>query len=147
MSCYMYISASGKIRSDLYCRSSNGRSSPGRSGSTRPPGEHGVWSRLPIYVCGRKKEISSYRRNLITGDLSLSALYRRIPARFDITDRKGRFLLSSYWADGKVSVHKIGADGIVLLRLYNGLIPLKVCILSIRPFQPVCLCSLHHQFR
>jgi 6-phosphogluconolactonase len=66
-----------------------------------------------MYV-GRKKAISTYRRNRETGELSLmGTVSLEFQPDLIFTDRKGRFLLSTYWAEGKVSVQKIGADGIL----------------------------------
>ena len=117
MSCYMYISASGEDKILIYTVDL-------QTGKIQPHGEVAVPNRPAnmafdpaqqfMYV-GRKKEISSYRRNLKTGELSLiGSISVEYQPDLIFTDRKGRFLLSSYWADGKVSVHKIGADGIVV---------------------------------
>ncbi|MFC1988937.1 lactonase family protein [Chloroflexota bacterium] len=68
-----------------------------------------------LYV-GRRVdcEVSSYRLDGNTGDLSLigTAPLEDEPCYLN-TDRKGRFLLSTYYRAGKVAVHPISDDGIV----------------------------------
>jgi len=60
------------------------------------------------------RQISSFRIDHNTGDLSL---LRTISLDFDpcyiATDRKGNFLLSSYYGAGKAAVHPIDEDGTV----------------------------------
>ena len=68
-----------------------------------------------IYV-GRKadRSISSYRRNSETGAISLAGT---VPVGLEpdylATDRKGRFLFSTYISEGRLAVHQIGRDGIL----------------------------------
>ncbi|MFC1941355.1 lactonase family protein [Chloroflexota bacterium] len=66
-----------------------------------------------LYV-GRRgaRVISSYRIDWSTGRLSLiSTASLEADPCYITTDRKGRFLLSSYYNAGKVAVHSIGDDG------------------------------------
>jgi 6-phosphogluconolactonase len=68
-----------------------------------------------IYV-GRKadRSISTYRRNGETGEMLLAGTVPvEIPPDWLATDRKGRFLFSTYISEGKVAVHQIGSDGIL----------------------------------
>ena len=68
-----------------------------------------------IYM-GRKadRSISSYHRNYETGEMSLAGT---VPVGLEpdylATDRKGRFLFSTYISEGRVAVHQIGSDGIL----------------------------------
>ena len=66
-----------------------------------------------LYV-GRRanREISSFRINQSTGGLTLvgTALLDDDPC-YLATDRRGRFVLSSYYEGGKAAVHAIGDDG------------------------------------
>ena len=59
-------------------------------------------------------EITSHRIDQASGDLTQtgSVIPPGQPA-FLSTDRTGRFLLSSYYADGKAAVHPLGDDGSV----------------------------------
>ncbi|MGP8080626.1 MAG: lactonase family protein [Dehalococcoidales bacterium] len=68
-----------------------------------------------IYV-GRKadRSISTYRRNRETGEMSLAGTAPvGIEPDYLASDRKGRFLLSTYISEGRVAVHQIGSDGIL----------------------------------
>ena len=57
-------------------------------------------------------EISSYAIDHSTGDLSfVSTVALEFDPCFLSTDRKGRYLLSSYYEGARVMVHPIGADG------------------------------------
>jgi 6-phosphogluconolactonase len=68
-----------------------------------------------IYV-GRKadRSISTYRRNSETGAMTLAGT---VPVGLEpdylATDRKGRFLFSTYINEGRLAVHQIGCDGIL----------------------------------
>ncbi|MXZ92673.1 MAG: lactonase family protein [Chloroflexi bacterium] len=71
--------------------------------------------RRTLYAGHREEpEISSYRIDQDTGGLTQtgSVIPPGQPA-FLATDRTGRFLLSSYYADGKAAVHPLGDDGSV----------------------------------
>ena len=71
--------------------------------------------RQTLYAGHREEpEISSYRIDQNTGELTQtgSVIPPGQPA-FLSTDRTGRFLLSSYYADGKAAVHPLGEDGSV----------------------------------
>ena len=67
-----------------------------------------------LYV-GRRgiSEISSFRIDQSTGGLSMigTATLETDPC-FLATDRKGRYVLSSYYEGGKAAVHPIGDDGV-----------------------------------
>ena len=90
-------------------------------------------------------EITSHRIDQQTGELTQtgSVIPPGQPA-FLSTDRTGRFLLSSYYADGKAAVHPLGDDGSVGAagdvrarhRHRSALHPN-------RPLQPVCLRAPH----
>ena len=57
-------------------------------------------------------EISSYAIDHSTGDLTfVSTVALEFDPCFLSTDRKGRYLLSSYYEGARVMVHPIGADG------------------------------------
>ncbi|MCH8988471.1 MAG: lactonase family protein [Chloroflexi bacterium] len=59
-------------------------------------------------------EISSYRIDHGTGGLTQNGTVSPDdPPAFLSTDRKGRYLLSSYYQGGRVAVHPIGDDGAV----------------------------------
>ena len=116
MTCHLYVSASGEDKILIFTINS-------QTGKLDSQGEVAVPNRPAnmafdpgeqfIYV-GRRKAISSYRRNRQTGELSLlGTVSVEYQPDLIFTDRKGRFLLSTYWAEGKVIVHKIGADGII----------------------------------
>jgi 6-phosphogluconolactonase len=69
-----------------------------------------------LYVGQRSTcQVSSYRIDPSSGQLSLIGT---IPLESDpcymSTDRTGRFLLAAYYRAGRVSVHAIGQDGVVL---------------------------------
>lgn len=71
--------------------------------------------RQTLYVGHREvPEITSHRIDQQTGELTQtgSVTPPGTPA-FLATDRTGRFLLSSYYADGKAAVHPLGDDGSV----------------------------------
>ena len=71
--------------------------------------------RRTLYAGHREEpEISSYRIDPGTGALTQtgSVIPPGQPA-FLASDRTGRFLLSSYYADGKAAVHPLGEDGSV----------------------------------
>jgi len=68
-----------------------------------------------LYV-GRRgaREISSYQIDWSTGGLSLIGIASlEADPCYLATDRKGRFLLSTYYGAGKVAVHPISDDGAV----------------------------------
>lgn len=71
--------------------------------------------RQTLYAGHREvPEITSHRIDQQTGELTQtgSVIPPGQPA-FLATDRTGRFLLSSYYADGKAAVHPLGDDGSV----------------------------------
>lgn len=72
-------------------------------------------NRQTLYLgCRDGLQISSYRIDRATGDLSLSGVVQlEADPCFLATDRKGRYLLSAYYRAGKVAVHPIGDDGSV----------------------------------
>ncbi len=72
-------------------------------------------TRQILYVARRgANEISSYRIDPATGGLSLlGTVGLESDPCYIATDRKGRFLLSAYYAAGGFSVHPIGDNGAV----------------------------------
>ena len=93
------------------------------TGALDPQGDVAVGGRpAPLAVspdrrtlyAGRRDdlEVSSYRIDQATGDLSL---LRTVSLESDpcylATDRKGRYLLSAYYSAGGTAVHPIGRDG------------------------------------
>lgn len=64
------------------------------------------------------KEFISFAINPETGKLKLiSAVPAGGNAAYIATDRKGRFLLSAYYGEGKVAVHRLKKDGTILPEL------------------------------
>jgi 6-phosphogluconolactonase len=72
-------------------------------------------SRRFVYVVRKGLQaVSTYSRNLKTGELALiGTLEVGLEPGYVATDRKGNFLLSTYFWVGKVAVHPIGRDGII----------------------------------
>ena len=118
MPTYMYVSISGEDKILIFTIDPV-------TGSLNPQGEI-IVSGHPsgmafspdqqfIYV-GRKgdKSISTFRRNLETGELSLIGTAQvDMEPDWVALDRKGRFLFSTYFMEGKAGVYPIGSDGIV----------------------------------
>ncbi len=71
--------------------------------------------RQTLYAGHREvPEITSHRINQQTGELTRTgSVIPPGPPSFLAPDRTGRFLLSSYYADGKAAVHPLGDDGSV----------------------------------
>jgi 6-phosphogluconolactonase len=69
-----------------------------------------------IYV-GRKadRSISTYRRNGETGELSLAGTVTvGLEPDYLAADRRGKFLFSTYISEGRLAIHPIGGDGILI---------------------------------
>jgi 6-phosphogluconolactonase len=61
---------------------------------------------------GDRKNIAAFRRNLETGMLSpINSTPLEFEPGYLFVDRKGKFLLSTYFLNARVAVHEIGADG------------------------------------
>ena len=118
MSYYMYVSISGEDRILVFTVDpETGRLEP--QGDVAVTGSPAPLAIDPeqrfLYVgCRDAREISSYRINWNTGGLSLigTASLETDPC-YLATDRKGRFLLSTYYGAGKVAIHPISDDGAV----------------------------------
>jgi 6-phosphogluconolactonase len=115
----MYVSASGEDKILIFTvNSQTGKlKSQGEVVVTGSPSNLTIDPSRQFMYVGRKgsKEISTYRRNRETGALILLGT---IPVEFEpgylATDRTGRFLLLTYFWVGKVAVHAISSDGIVV---------------------------------
>jgi 6-phosphogluconolactonase len=118
MPIHLYVSISGEDKVLIFALNpQTGRLSPqSEVVVTGQPGNMAIDpSGQFIYVARRENhQISSYRRNWKTGELLLigTASVEFMPD-YLATDRKGRFLLSTYFYEGKVAVHTIGSDGLV----------------------------------
>ena len=116
MACHLYVSISGedKILIFVIIPQTGKLSAQSEVKVTDRPANMAIHPGEQFMYVGRRREISSYRRNLETGDLSLiGTVSLEFKPDLIFTDQKGRFLLSTYWAEGNVAIHKIGADGIV----------------------------------
>jgi len=118
MPTYMYVSLQGEDRILTFTINPD-------TGSLAPAGEAKVTGgpapmaigpqRRSIYV-GRRgsRQISSFRVDQKTGGLTMSGTVElETDPCFLATDRKGRFVLASYYEGAGVSVHPIGDDGSV----------------------------------
>ena len=114
---YLYVSASAEDKIQIFTINSQtgGLTLQGETAVPGSPSDIAIHpSRKFVYVVRKGiHAISTYRRNLKTGELSLigtSSL--ELEPGYVATDRKGKFLFSTYFWVGKVAVHPIGKDGI-----------------------------------
>ena len=114
---FMYVSISEEDRIAIFTMDPD-------TGKLEPHGNVAVTGRpAPLAVdpgrrflyVGRRGslDISSYRIDQITGTLSMigTSSLEGDPS-YIATDRKGRYLLSAYYFQGKVGIHPIGDDGV-----------------------------------
>ena len=116
--CHLYVSIAGEDKIKIFdVNAQTGRlTSIGEVAAKGRPAPMTIDPGQQFIYVGRKddRQISTYRRNFETGALLLigTALLENDPD-YLTTDRKGRFLLSTYFSAGTVAVHKIGNDGVV----------------------------------
>ena len=117
MAVYLYVSASGEDKIQMFAvdEQTGGLT---LQGETVVPGGPSDLAFSPdrkfVYVVLKGiQAISTYSRNPNTGELGLiGTLEVGLEPGYVATDRKGNFLLSTYFWVGKVAVHPIGKDGI-----------------------------------
>jgi 6-phosphogluconolactonase len=118
MAVYLYVSASAEDKIQMFTINPK-TGGPTLEGETPVPGSPSDIAVSPdrkfVYVVRKGLQaISTYSRNLKTGELALiGTLEVGLEPGYVSTDRKGNFLLSTYFWVGKVAVHPIGKDGIV----------------------------------
>ncbi|NKB71080.1 MAG: beta-propeller fold lactonase family protein [Candidatus Latescibacteria bacterium] len=114
---YVYISLSGENKIAVFTMEDSGRLT-NRKEVELPdgPGPMAVSpDKTVLYAALRSsKEVLSLRIDPDSGSLSPagSVTLNEGPAMIS-TDRKGRFLMGAYYGAGAISVHAIGADGVV----------------------------------
>ena len=114
---YLYVSASAEDKIQIFTINSQtgGLTLQGETAVPGSPSDIAIHpSRKFVYVVRKGiHAISTYCRNLKTGELSLiGTLSLELEPGYVATDRKGKFLFSTYFWAGKVAVHPIGKDGI-----------------------------------
>lgn len=118
MPVYMYVSASAedKIQMFVIDPQTGGLTLQGETAVPGSPSDLAISpDRKFVYVVRKGiQAISTYSRSLKTGELTLiGTLEVGLEPGYVSTDKKGNFLLSTYFWVGKVAVHPIGKDGIV----------------------------------
>ena len=118
MAAYLYVSASGEDKIQMFTidGQTGGLTLQGETVVPGSPSDLAISpDRKFVYVVRKGiQAISTYSRNLKTGELALiGTLEVGLEPGYVSTDKKGNFLLSTYFWVGKVAVHPIGKDGIV----------------------------------
>ena len=118
MAAYLYVSASGEDKIQMFTidGQTGGLTLQGETVVPGSPSDLAISpDRKFVYVVRKGiQAISTYSRNLKTGELALiGTLEVGLEPGYVATDKKGNFLLSTYFWVGKVAVHPIGKDGIV----------------------------------
>jgi 6-phosphogluconolactonase len=118
MVAYLYVSASGEDKIQMFTidGQTGGLTIQGETVVPGSPSDLAISpDRKFVYVVRKGiQAISTYSRNLKTGELALiGTLEVGLEPGYVATDKKGNFLLSTYFWVGKVAVHPIGKDGIV----------------------------------
>ena len=118
MVAYLYVSASGEDKIQMFTidGQTGGLTIQGETVVPGSPSDLAISpDRKFVYVVRKGiQAISTYSRNLKTGELALiGTLEVGLEPGYVSTDKKGNFLLSTYFWVGKVAVHPIGKDGIV----------------------------------
>jgi 6-phosphogluconolactonase len=118
MVAYLYVSASGEDKIQMFTidGQTGGLTLQGETVVPGSPSDLAISpDRRFVYVVRKGiQAISTYSRNLKTGELALiGTLEVGLEPGYVATDKKGNFLLSTYFWVGKVAVHPIGKDGIV----------------------------------
>jgi 6-phosphogluconolactonase len=118
MAAYLYISTPGEDKIQMFTidLQTGGLTLQGETAVPGSPSDLAISpDRKFVYVVRKGiQAISTYSRNLKTGELTLiGTLEVGLEPGYVSTDKKGNFLLSTYFWVGKVAVHPIGKDGIV----------------------------------
>ena len=137
MAVYMYVSASAEDKIQIFTINphTGGLTLHGEVAVPGSPSDIAVHPNRKFMYVVRKgiQAISTYSRNLKTGELALiGTLEAGLEPGYVATDRKGNFLLSTYFWVGKAAVHPIGRDGISPVRRWNFSIPPAASI----PYRP-----------
>ena len=118
MAVYMYVSASAEDKIQIFTINphTGGLTLHGEVAVPGSPSDIAVHPNRKFMYVVRKglQAISTYSRNLKTGEFALiGTLEAGLEPGYVVTDRKGNFLLSTYFWVGKAAVHPIGRDGIL----------------------------------